>query len=46
VNALAGVVVDSRGRLLAFALLGFGTVETDAVQTGLDQLASGLAALG
>jgi D-alanyl-D-alanine carboxypeptidase/D-alanyl-D-alanine-endopeptidase (penicillin-binding protein 4) len=45
VNALAGVVADGSGRLLAFALLGFGTVETDAVQTGLDQLASGLAAL-
>lgn len=45
VNALAGVVVDASGRLLAFALLGFGTVETAAVQTGLDQMASGLAAL-
>jgi D-alanyl-D-alanine carboxypeptidase/D-alanyl-D-alanine-endopeptidase (penicillin-binding protein 4) len=45
VNALAGIVVDGSGRLLAFALLGFGTVETEAVQTGLDQMASALAAL-
>jgi D-alanyl-D-alanine carboxypeptidase/D-alanyl-D-alanine-endopeptidase (penicillin-binding protein 4) len=45
VNALAGVVVDGSGRLLAFALLGSGTIETDAVQTGLDNMASALAAL-
>ncbi|HVV77724.1 MAG TPA: D-alanyl-D-alanine carboxypeptidase/D-alanyl-D-alanine-endopeptidase [Mycobacteriales bacterium] len=44
-NALAGIVVDSSGRLLAFALLGSGTTETDAVQTGLDQMASALAAV-
>lgn len=46
VNALAGIVVDRSGRLLAFALLGFGTVETAAVQTGLDAAASALAASG
>jgi D-alanyl-D-alanine carboxypeptidase/D-alanyl-D-alanine-endopeptidase (penicillin-binding protein 4) len=45
VNALAGLVVDSAGRMLAFALLASGTFETDAVQTGLDKIASGLAAL-
>ncbi|HVS68009.1 MAG TPA: D-alanyl-D-alanine carboxypeptidase/D-alanyl-D-alanine-endopeptidase [Mycobacteriales bacterium] len=45
VNALAGVVVDGSGRLLAFALMGSGTVETDAVQTGLDDMASALAGL-
>jgi D-alanyl-D-alanine carboxypeptidase/D-alanyl-D-alanine-endopeptidase (penicillin-binding protein 4) len=45
VNALAGVVLDASGRLLAFALLGYGTFETAAVQTSLDDAASALAAL-
>jgi D-alanyl-D-alanine carboxypeptidase len=45
VNALAGVVVDRAGRLLAFALLGYGTFETEAVQISLDGAASALAQL-
>jgi D-alanyl-D-alanine carboxypeptidase/D-alanyl-D-alanine-endopeptidase (penicillin-binding protein 4) len=45
VNALAGVVADRSGRLLVFALLGYGTFETAAVQSGLDAAASGLAGL-
>jgi D-alanyl-D-alanine carboxypeptidase/D-alanyl-D-alanine-endopeptidase (penicillin-binding protein 4) len=45
VNGLAGLAVDASGRLLAFALLGSGTTETDTVQDGLDAIASGLTQL-
>ncbi|HWC36110.1 MAG TPA: D-alanyl-D-alanine carboxypeptidase/D-alanyl-D-alanine-endopeptidase [Mycobacteriales bacterium] len=45
VNSLAGLVVDGSGRLLAFAFMGSGTTQTDAVQTDLDAAASALVAL-
>jgi D-alanyl-D-alanine carboxypeptidase/D-alanyl-D-alanine-endopeptidase (penicillin-binding protein 4) len=45
VNTLAGLAVDTSGRLLVFALLGSGTTQTDAVQKSLDAAASALARL-
>ncbi|MFJ3225930.1 D-alanyl-D-alanine carboxypeptidase/D-alanyl-D-alanine-endopeptidase [Streptomyces sp. NPDC086783] len=46
VNALAGTVVDTDGRLLAFAFLADGTTDRTTAQTALDRTASALAACG
>ncbi|MFI1444010.1 D-alanyl-D-alanine carboxypeptidase/D-alanyl-D-alanine endopeptidase [Streptomyces fructofermentans] len=48
VHALAGTVVDSDGRLLAFAFLSFSDPPTEptATQRALDRLASALAGCG
>ncbi|MGN6472629.1 MAG: D-alanyl-D-alanine carboxypeptidase/D-alanyl-D-alanine endopeptidase [Mycobacteriales bacterium] len=46
VNALAWLVVDRSGRLLAFALLGSGTLDNDEMENDLDGVATGLAQLG
>ncbi|MFJ5261022.1 D-alanyl-D-alanine carboxypeptidase/D-alanyl-D-alanine-endopeptidase [Streptomyces sp. NPDC088387] len=46
VNTLAGTVVDSTGRLLAFAFLASETTDPDAAQTALDKTATALAACG
>ncbi|MFJ5775110.1 D-alanyl-D-alanine carboxypeptidase/D-alanyl-D-alanine-endopeptidase [Streptomyces sp. NPDC093094] len=46
VNALAGTVVDSDGRVLAFAFLASGTVDPAATQTALDRAATALAGCG
>jgi D-alanyl-D-alanine carboxypeptidase/D-alanyl-D-alanine-endopeptidase (penicillin-binding protein 4) len=45
VDALAGLVVDRSGRLLAFALMASGMDSETSVATGLDRIASGLATL-
>lgn len=45
VNALAGLVVDGSGRLLAFAVLGSGTLDTNGIENDLDGVAAGLAQL-
>lgn len=42
VNALAGTVVDARGRLLAFAFLASGTTSPREAETSLDALATTL----
>ena len=42
VNALAGTVVDARGRLLAFAFLASGTTSPQAAESSLDALAASL----
>ncbi|NYE41520.1 D-alanyl-D-alanine carboxypeptidase/D-alanyl-D-alanine-endopeptidase (penicillin-binding protein 4) [Streptomyces fulvorobeus] len=42
VNTLAGTVVDTRGRLLAFAFLATGTTSPSAAQSALDTLATTL----
>ena len=42
VNTLAGTVVDSRGRLLAFAFLAGATSDPDAAQTALDRVSTAL----
>lgn len=42
VNALAGTVVDTRGRLLAFAFLASGTTSPYEAQSALDTLATAL----
>ncbi|THA60144.1 D-alanyl-D-alanine carboxypeptidase/D-alanyl-D-alanine-endopeptidase [Streptomyces sp. A0958] len=44
VNTLAGTVVDTRGRLLAFAFLASGTTDPSEAQAALDGLATALAA--
>lgn len=44
VNSLAGTVVDTRGRLLAFAFLASGTTAPSEAQAALDKLATALAA--
>lgn len=44
VNTLAGTVVDTRGRLLAFAFLASGTTAPSEAQAALDELATALAA--
>jgi D-alanyl-D-alanine carboxypeptidase/D-alanyl-D-alanine-endopeptidase (penicillin-binding protein 4) len=46
VNALAGVVVDVDGRLLAFAILADKTGSTGAARTALDDVAVALAHCG
>ncbi|MFI2436517.1 D-alanyl-D-alanine carboxypeptidase/D-alanyl-D-alanine-endopeptidase [Streptomyces sp. NPDC018693] len=46
VNTLAGTVVDTDGRLLAFALLASDTTNAWAAQAALDQAATALAACG
>ncbi|MEU1042154.1 D-alanyl-D-alanine carboxypeptidase/D-alanyl-D-alanine-endopeptidase [Streptomyces sp. NPDC005551] len=46
VNALAGTVVDTEGRLLAFAFLASGTTDRTSAQSALDRSASALAACG
>ncbi|MEU1088572.1 D-alanyl-D-alanine carboxypeptidase/D-alanyl-D-alanine-endopeptidase [Streptomyces sp. NPDC005892] len=43
VNALAGTVVDARGRLLTFAFLTSGTTSPGAAEKALDDLATALA---
>jgi D-alanyl-D-alanine carboxypeptidase/D-alanyl-D-alanine-endopeptidase (penicillin-binding protein 4) len=43
VDALAGLVVDRSGRLLAFALMASGSDSETAVEAGLDRIASSLA---
>jgi D-alanyl-D-alanine carboxypeptidase/D-alanyl-D-alanine-endopeptidase (penicillin-binding protein 4) len=45
VNSLAGLVVDESGRLLAFALLGSGTTQTETVEDDLDAVATSLTQL-
>jgi D-alanyl-D-alanine carboxypeptidase/D-alanyl-D-alanine-endopeptidase (penicillin-binding protein 4) len=45
-DALAGLVVDADGRLLAFALLAEGTTDPTAAETALDQAAAVLAGCG
>ncbi|MCG7525807.1 D-alanyl-D-alanine carboxypeptidase/D-alanyl-D-alanine-endopeptidase [Streptomyces sp. OfavH-34-F] len=42
VNSLAGTVVDTRGRLLAFAFLASGTTAPAEAQKALDELATAL----
>ncbi|MFF9350289.1 D-alanyl-D-alanine carboxypeptidase/D-alanyl-D-alanine-endopeptidase [Streptomyces sp. NPDC014734] len=42
VNSLAGTVVDTRGRLLAFAFLASGTTSPSEAQSSLDALATRL----
>lgn len=42
VNTLAGTVVDTRGRLLAFAFLATGTTSPSEAQSALDTLATAL----
>ena len=42
VNTLAGTVVDTRGRLLAFAFLATGTTSPSEAQSSLDTLATAL----
>ncbi|MGP3636837.1 D-alanyl-D-alanine carboxypeptidase/D-alanyl-D-alanine endopeptidase [Streptomyces sp. 24-1644] len=42
VNTLAGTVVDTRGRLLAFAFLATGTTSPAEAQSSLDTLATAL----
>ncbi|PZT72545.1 MULTISPECIES: D-alanyl-D-alanine carboxypeptidase/D-alanyl-D-alanine endopeptidase [unclassified Streptomyces] len=44
VNSLAGTVVDTRGRLLAFAFLASGTTAPAEAQKALDELATALGA--
>ncbi|WP_432135229.1 MULTISPECIES: D-alanyl-D-alanine carboxypeptidase/D-alanyl-D-alanine endopeptidase [unclassified Streptomyces] len=46
VNTLAGTVVDTDGRLLAFALLASDTTNAGAAQAALDRAATALAACG
>jgi D-alanyl-D-alanine carboxypeptidase/D-alanyl-D-alanine-endopeptidase (penicillin-binding protein 4) len=46
VNTLAGTVVDTDGRLLAFAFLASDTTDPTSAQTALDHTASALAACG
>ncbi|WP_374064139.1 D-alanyl-D-alanine carboxypeptidase/D-alanyl-D-alanine endopeptidase [Streptomyces himalayensis] len=46
VNTLAGTVVDTDGRLLAFAFLTTGTTDPKTAQSTLDRAASALAACG
>jgi D-alanyl-D-alanine carboxypeptidase/D-alanyl-D-alanine-endopeptidase (penicillin-binding protein 4) len=46
VNALAGTVVDTEGRLLAFAFLASGTTDRTTAQAALDRTAAALAACG
>nr|WP_232789800.1 D-alanyl-D-alanine carboxypeptidase/D-alanyl-D-alanine-endopeptidase [Streptomyces jeddahensis] len=46
VNTLAGTVVDTDGRLLAFAFLATGTTDPKTAQSTLDRAASALAACG
>ena len=46
VNTLAGTVVDTDGRLLAFAFLASRTTDPQAAQRTLDRAASALAACG
>ncbi|WP_329314209.1 D-alanyl-D-alanine carboxypeptidase/D-alanyl-D-alanine-endopeptidase [Streptomyces sp. NBC_01278] len=43
VNSLAGTVVDSSGRLLAFAFLTANTPDAGAAEKGLDKLAAAVA---
>ncbi|MGW6705180.1 D-alanyl-D-alanine carboxypeptidase/D-alanyl-D-alanine endopeptidase [Streptomyces sp. NPDC054956] len=43
VNSLAGTVVDSSGRLLAFAFLTANTTDPGAAEKGLDKLAAAVA---
>ncbi|PCG82562.1 D-alanyl-D-alanine carboxypeptidase/D-alanyl-D-alanine-endopeptidase [Streptomyces sp. WZ.A104] len=43
VNALAGTVVDDRGRLLAFAFLASGTASAPEAEAALDALAAAVA---
>lgn len=46
VNTLAGTLVDTDGRLLAFAFLANGTTDRTAAQNALDRAAGALAACG
>ncbi|MEW2128859.1 D-alanyl-D-alanine carboxypeptidase/D-alanyl-D-alanine-endopeptidase [Streptomyces sp. NPDC005435] len=46
VNTLAGTVVDTDGRLLAFAFLASDTTDPDAAQKALDHTASALSECG
>jgi D-alanyl-D-alanine carboxypeptidase/D-alanyl-D-alanine-endopeptidase (penicillin-binding protein 4) len=46
VNALAGVTVDTDGRLLAFALVANGTKNSAQAEAGLDRLAAAVASCG
>ncbi|WP_323379865.1 D-alanyl-D-alanine carboxypeptidase/D-alanyl-D-alanine endopeptidase [Streptomyces alkaliphilus] len=46
VNALAGTVVDTEGRVLAFAFLTEGTVSATAAQDALDRAAAALSRCG
>ncbi|MBB0232722.1 D-alanyl-D-alanine carboxypeptidase, partial [Streptomyces calidiresistens] len=46
VNALAGTVVDSDGRVLAFAFLTEGTASATAAQNALDRAAAALSRCG
>jgi D-alanyl-D-alanine carboxypeptidase/D-alanyl-D-alanine-endopeptidase (penicillin-binding protein 4) len=46
VNALAGVVVDGEGRLVAFALMASGSDAESTVETALDRFAGTIAELG
>ncbi|MEU0334914.1 D-alanyl-D-alanine carboxypeptidase/D-alanyl-D-alanine-endopeptidase [Streptomyces sp. NPDC006193] len=46
VNSLAGTVVDTDGRLLAFAFLASGTADAAQAQSALDEAATALAGCG
>ncbi|MFI9648746.1 D-alanyl-D-alanine carboxypeptidase/D-alanyl-D-alanine-endopeptidase [Streptomyces sp. NPDC052040] len=46
VNTLAGTVVDTDGRLLAFAFLTDGSMDATAARTALDRTAAALAGCG
>ncbi|MCX4724812.1 D-alanyl-D-alanine carboxypeptidase/D-alanyl-D-alanine-endopeptidase [Streptomyces sp. NBC_01306] len=46
VNTLAGTVVDTRGRLLAFAFMASDTASPTAAQSALDRLGTAVAACG
>ncbi|MBT8225114.1 MAG: D-alanyl-D-alanine carboxypeptidase/D-alanyl-D-alanine-endopeptidase [Dactylosporangium sp.] len=46
VNAIAGIVVDADGRLLAFAMIADATGDTTAAQQSLDRLVVAVAACG
>lgn len=46
VDALAGVTVDGKGHLLAFALMASGSQSEAAVESGLDRIASAIAVVG
>jgi D-alanyl-D-alanine carboxypeptidase/D-alanyl-D-alanine-endopeptidase (penicillin-binding protein 4) len=46
VNALAGVAVDSDGRLLAFAFVANGTKNAGQAEAGLDRIAAAVASCG
>jgi serine-type D-Ala-D-Ala carboxypeptidase/endopeptidase (penicillin-binding protein 4) len=46
VSSLAGIVVDARGRLLAFAIMASRTASTMAARSALDSVATALAGCG